>query len=45
VTGAAKAAALSRLILGDQTIPAGLVRSDLALALADEAAHPGSSMP
>lgn len=38
VTGAEKAAMLDRLIEGDQTIPAGRIRRDLARVLADRAA-------
>ncbi len=38
VTGADKVPMLQRLIKGDRTIPAGLVRSDNALVLADAAA-------
>jgi 6-phosphogluconolactonase len=38
VTGAGKAPMLNRLRAGDQTIPAGRVRSDRALLLADRAA-------
>lgn len=45
VTGAAKAPMLSRLRLGDRTIPAGRVRGDHALLLADDAASPGSPSP
>ncbi len=40
VTGAAKAPMLDRLRRGDQTIPAGRVRSDHAILLADRAASP-----
>jgi len=40
VTGGAKAAMLNRLRAGDPTIPAGRVRSDRALVLADRAAAP-----
>jgi 6-phosphogluconolactonase len=41
VTGSEKAAALARLCTGDRTIPAGRVRADNAVVLADEpaAAH------
>ena len=42
VTGAAKADMLGRLRLADRTIPAGRVRSDRALLLADRAASPRS---
>lgn len=42
VTGAAKAPMLARLERGDRTIPAGRVRSDRALLLADRAASPDS---
>jgi 6-phosphogluconolactonase len=38
VTGAGKAAALERLLAGDRSIPAGCVRSDRAVLLADIAA-------
>jgi 6-phosphogluconolactonase/glucosamine-6-phosphate isomerase/deaminase len=38
VTGAGKAAALERLCAGDRSIPAGRVRSDRAVLLADKAA-------
>jgi 6-phosphogluconolactonase len=38
VTGAGKAAALARLLAGDRSIPAGCVRSDRAVLLADRAA-------
>jgi 6-phosphogluconolactonase len=38
VTGPEKREALSRLLRGDQAIPAGRVRADRALVLADEAA-------
>lgn len=38
VCGASKAAMLERLLLGDRTIPAGLVRRDHACVVADEAA-------
>ncbi len=41
VTGADKAATLVRLRNGDRTIPAGRVRQDRALLLADEAAASG----
>jgi 6-phosphogluconolactonase len=43
VTGAEKAPALSRLLRGDRSIPAGLVRRDRALVLADAAAQPAST--
>ena len=43
VTGAEKAPALARLLRGDIGIPAGRVRRDLALVLADVAARPPSS--
>jgi 6-phosphogluconolactonase len=43
VTGPEKAEALSRLRRGDPGIPAGRVRSDRALLLADEAAARGKS--
>jgi 6-phosphogluconolactonase len=43
VTGAEKAPALSRLLQGDRSIPAGLVRRDRALVLSDAAAHPAST--
>jgi len=39
VTGAGKAAALERLLAGDRSIPAGRVRSDRAILLADTAAR------
>jgi 6-phosphogluconolactonase len=44
VTGAEKAAMLARLLAGDPTIPAGRVRQDRALVVADRAAAavPGS---
>jgi len=45
VTGAAKAVALVRLLKGDRSIPAGLVRSDRAFVLTDTAAHPASPNP
>jgi 6-phosphogluconolactonase len=46
VTGAGKAAALARLSAGDPTIPAGRVRQDRALVLADRgAAGPSPSAP
>jgi 6-phosphogluconolactonase len=38
VTGAGKATALARLRAGDRSIPAGRVRSDRAVLLADTAA-------
>ncbi len=38
VTGAGKTAALARLLAGDRSIPAGRVRSDRAVLLADTAA-------
>jgi 6-phosphogluconolactonase len=41
VTGAGKAAALERLRAGDRSIPAGCVRSDRAVLLADTAAAGG----
>ena len=41
VTGSGKAAALGRLRAGDRSIPAGRVRSDRALLLADAAATGG----
>ncbi|GAB4239563.1 MAG: 6-phosphogluconolactonase [Deltaproteobacteria bacterium] len=41
VTGSAKVAALERLLAGDRSIPAGCVRSDLAVLLADTAAAGG----
>jgi len=41
VTGAGKAAALERLLAGDRSIPAGCVRSDRAVLLADTAAAGG----
>jgi len=40
VTGAEKAAALARLLVGDLEIPASRVRRDRALVLADTAARP-----
>lgn len=40
VTGASKAPMLARLRAGDQTIPAGRVRSEGALLLSDSAANP-----
>ncbi len=40
-TGAPKAPMLARLLEGDQTIPAGRVRSDHAIVLSDAAANPG----
>jgi len=45
VTGAEKASVLRRLQAGDRSIPAGRVRADRALILADAAAagRPGSS--
>ena len=39
VTGSAKATALERLLAGDRSIPAGRVRSDRAVLLADAAAR------
>jgi len=39
VTGAGKVAPLARLLAGDRSIPAGCVRSDRAILLADTAAH------
>ena len=39
ITGADKAAMLARLRRGDPTIPAGRVRQDAAVVLADRAAH------
>lgn len=45
VTGPEKAGALSRLLQGDRSIPAGLVRRDRALVLSDAAAHPASTEP
>jgi 6-phosphogluconolactonase len=41
VTGAGKAVALERLRAGDRSIPAGRVRSDCAVLLADTAAAGG----
>jgi len=41
VSGAGKAAALERLLAGDRSIPAGRVRSDRAVLLADTAAAGG----
>jgi 6-phosphogluconolactonase len=41
VTGAGKAPVLPRLVAGDPTIPAGRVRSDRAVMLADAAAAAG----
>jgi 6-phosphogluconolactonase len=41
VTGSEKAGMVNRLIEGDRSIPAGRVRSDRALLLADCAASPG----
>jgi len=38
VTGSGKAVALERLLAGDRSIPAGCVRSDRAVLLADTAA-------
>jgi len=38
VTGADKAGMLARLESGDQSIPAGRIRQDVALVLADRAA-------
>jgi 6-phosphogluconolactonase len=43
VTGAEKAPALSLLLQGNRSIPAGLVRHDRALVLSDAAAHPAST--
>jgi 6-phosphogluconolactonase len=40
VTGAEKVAMLPRLLAGDRTIPAGRVRQDQAIVLADRAAAP-----
>jgi 6-phosphogluconolactonase len=40
VTGEDKAAALERLLGGDQSIPAGRVPSENAVVVADEAAAP-----
>ena len=40
VTGASKAAMLQRLLAGDRTIPAGRVRQDRAMLIADRAAGP-----
>jgi 6-phosphogluconolactonase len=39
VTGAEKGRALARLLRGDRSIPAGLVRRDRALVVCDAAAH------
>jgi 6-phosphogluconolactonase/glucosamine-6-phosphate isomerase/deaminase len=41
VTGSGKTAALERLRAGDRSIPAGRVRSDRAILLADTAATGG----
>ncbi|MFA6149419.1 MAG: 6-phosphogluconolactonase [bacterium] len=41
VTGSGKAAAVQRLLAGDRSIPAGRVRSDRAVLLADKAAGGG----
>jgi 6-phosphogluconolactonase/glucosamine-6-phosphate isomerase/deaminase len=38
VTGDAKASALSKLMVGDASIPAGRVRAERQLVVADEAA-------
>lgn len=43
VTGPEKAPALACLLRGDRTIPAGLVRRDRAVILADVAAHGGAA--
>jgi len=40
VTGAGKAPALARLLAGDRVIPAGRVRADRAVVIADRAAAP-----
>jgi len=45
VTGAAKGPALARLRRGDQSIPAGRVRRDLALLLCDASANLASRTP
>lgn len=42
VTGSEKAPALQRLLARDRAIPAGRVRADRALVLADQAAAPGA---
>jgi 6-phosphogluconolactonase len=39
VTGSGKSAALERLRAGDRSIPAGRVRSDRAVLMADAASH------
>jgi 6-phosphogluconolactonase len=44
VTGSEKAEMLARLRAGDRTIPAGRIRGDVALVLADRAAA-GVPMP
>jgi 6-phosphogluconolactonase len=47
ITGGEKAGMLTRLLSGDRSIPAGRVRQDAALILADEAAakqQPGTSI-
>ena len=44
VTGADKAAVLPRLLAGDRSIPAGRVRQDRALLLADHAATGGNAV-
>jgi 6-phosphogluconolactonase/glucosamine-6-phosphate isomerase/deaminase len=41
VTGSGKAVALERLLVGDRSIPAGCVRSDRAVLLADTSAAGG----
>jgi 6-phosphogluconolactonase len=41
VTGSDKVAALARLRAADVSIPAGRIRQEQALVLADRAAHPG----
>jgi 6-phosphogluconolactonase len=41
VTGSGKVAALARLRAGDRSIPAGRIRSDRAVLLADTAATVG----
>jgi 6-phosphogluconolactonase/glucosamine-6-phosphate isomerase/deaminase len=43
VTGGSKAEVLRRLLEGDRTMPAGRVRQEDALVLADRAAHPATA--
>jgi 6-phosphogluconolactonase len=42
VTGGEKAPMLARLLNGDESIPAGRVRREHALVIADAAAKPGA---